>query len=61
MYGIGWTDAGFALGLFSVASMLAAAIVLASSGKGRLRAALVQGFFPLITVVLYIASWTIEH
>ena len=61
MYGIGWTDAGFALGLFAVACMLAASIVLATSGRGRLRAALLQGFFPLVTVVLYLASWTIEH
>lgn len=61
MYGIGWTDAGFALGIFAVACMLAAAIVLATSGKGRIRAALLQGFFPLVTIVLYLASWTIEH
>lgn len=61
LYGIGWTDAGFALGLFSVACMLAAAIVLVTSGPGRLRAASVQGFFPLIAIVLYIWSWTIDH
>lgn len=61
MYGIGKADAGFALGIFCVASMLAAAIVLVTSGKGRLRAAAVQGIFPLITVVLYIASWVTEQ
>ncbi|GHD50147.1 DUF1304 domain-containing protein [Mycetocola manganoxydans] len=61
LYGLGATDAGFALGLFSVSCMLAAAIVLVTSGRGRLTAASVQGVFPLITVVLYIVSWTTEH
>ncbi len=61
MYGIGLADAGFALGIFSVGSMLAAAIVLVTSGKGRFRAATVQGIFPLITVVLYITSWVTEQ
>ena len=61
LYGIGATDAGFALGLFSVSSMLAAAIVLVTSGPGRIRAAAVQGVFPLIAIVLYIWSWVIEH
>ena len=61
MYGVGLTDAGFALGIFAVACMLAAAIVLATSGRGRIRAALLQGFFPLVTIVLYLASWTTER
>ncbi len=61
LYGVGATDAGFALGLFSVSSMLAAAIVLVTSGRGRIRAAVVQGFFPLIAMVLYIWSWIIDH
>ena len=61
MYGIGRADAGFALGIFCVASMLAAAIVLVTSGKGRLPAAVIQGIFPLITVVLYITSWVTEQ
>ncbi len=61
LYGVGATDAGFALGLFSVTSMLAAAIVLVTSGRGRIRAAVVQGFFPLIAMVLYIWSWTIDR
>jgi putative membrane protein len=56
LYGLGATDAGFALGLFSVSCMFAAAVVLVASGPGRLRAAAVQGFFPLITIVLYIVS-----
>lgn len=56
LFGVGFRDAGFALGLFSVTCMLAAAIVLATSGPGRVKAALVQGVFPLITVVLYLVS-----
>lgn len=42
LYGVGFRDAGFALGLFSVVCMLAAAIVLMTSGRGRVGAALVQ-------------------
>jgi putative membrane protein len=61
LYGLGAVDAGFALGLFSVTCMFAAAIVLVTSGPGRLRAAAVQGFFPLITIVLYIVSWATER
>jgi putative membrane protein len=61
LYGLGATDAGFALGLFSVSCMFAAAIVLVTSGPGRIRAAVVQGFFPLITIVLYIVSWATEN
>jgi putative membrane protein len=34
--------------------MLLAALVLVSSGKGRIKSALVQAFFPLITIVLVI-------
>lgn len=56
LYGIGMRDAGFALGFFSVVSMLAAAIVLTTSGPGRVRAALIQGAFPLITIVVYLLS-----
>lgn len=56
LYGVGFRNAGFALGLFSVVCMLAAAIVLMSSGRGRVGAALIQGTAPLITVVLYLVS-----
>lgn len=56
LYGAGFRDAGFALGLFSVVCMLAAAIVLMTSGRGRVGPALVQGTAPLITVVLYLVS-----
>lgn len=58
LYGVGYRDAGFALGLFSVLCMLAAAIVLMSSGRGRVTAALLQGTVPLVTVVLYLVSLT---
>src|SRR3978361_1715687 len=36
-------QAGFALGLFTMASILAAALVLLSTGRQRLRAACLQG------------------
>ncbi|HRP99287.1 MAG TPA: DUF1304 domain-containing protein [Terrimesophilobacter sp.] len=58
LFGVGFRDAGFALGLFSVVSMLAAAVVLMTSGRGRVPAALIQGTAPLITVVLYLVSLT---
>lgn len=56
LFGVGFRDAGFALGLFSVVCMLGAALVLMSSGRGRVVAALIQGTAPLITVVLYLVS-----
>lgn len=56
LYGVGFRDAGFALGLFSVVCMLAAAVVLMTSGRGRVGAALVQGTAPLFAVVLYLVS-----
>ena len=43
-----------ALILFSTASMLAAAIVLTTTGSGYLRPALVQGTLPLIGFVLFL-------
>jgi putative membrane protein len=57
LYGVGVEQAGFAIGLFSVASMLAAAIVLTTTGPGRIKPAIVQGTLPLITVILYIVGW----
>jgi len=56
LFGFGVREAGFALGLFSVLCMLAAAVVLLTTGRGRLRAALIQGTLPLIAVVLFIVS-----
>jgi putative membrane protein len=47
---------GFTLALFSAASMLLAAAVLLSTGRGRLRSAAVQGTLPLLGVVLLLLS-----
>jgi putative membrane protein len=46
--------AGLPIALFSCASMLAASLVLVISNPKLARAALVQGLFPLIAVVLLI-------
>ncbi|WP_440708087.1 DUF1304 domain-containing protein [Herbiconiux sp. YIM B11900] len=48
--------AGFALALFSAGSMLAAALVLLSTGRSRLRSAAIQGTFPLLGVVFLLIS-----
>ncbi|MGG7464437.1 MULTISPECIES: DUF1304 domain-containing protein [unclassified Plantibacter] len=56
LYGVGVQQAGFAIGLFSVICMFGASVVLLSSGPGRIKAALIQGTLPLITIVLYIVS-----
>lgn len=53
LYRAGVVDVGKALALFSLGSMVAAALVLVTSGKGYLRAALVQGTLPLIGFVLF--------
>ena len=52
----GAREAGYALALFSTGSMLAAAAVLLSTGRSRLRSAAVQGTFPLLAVVLLLIS-----
>ncbi len=44
-------DAGVALVVFGVGSMLAAALVLATSDVSKLRAAVVQGLFPALTLL----------
>ncbi len=49
-------DAGTALVLFAVGSMLAAATVLFTSDPGKARGAVVQGTFPAICLVL-LALW----
>lgn len=46
--------AGLALVLFSLGSMVAAALVLLTTGTKYLRAALIQGTLPLIGFVLYL-------
>ncbi len=55
-YGIGMHAAGLALILFATGSMVAAAIVLVTTGRGYLRPALVQGVLPLIGFVLMLMS-----
>jgi len=52
--GSGGGAAGFALVLFTLGSMVAAALVLVTSGKGYVRPALVQGTLPLIGFVLFL-------
>jgi putative membrane protein len=49
-------DAGLALVLLGVGSMLAAALVLISSDGSNARGAVVQGMFPVICLVL-LAIW----
>ncbi|RWZ55377.1 DUF1304 domain-containing protein [Labedella populi] len=56
LYAVGLVGAGLAIGLFSVGSMVAAALVLVTSGRGRIRSALVQATFPLLTIVLVLVQ-----
>ncbi|WP_345762943.1 DUF1304 domain-containing protein [Diaminobutyricibacter sp. McL0608] len=55
-YGIGMHASGLALILFTTGSMVAAAIVLVTTGRGYLRPALVQGVLPLLGFVLILLS-----
>lgn len=48
----GDSSVGIALTLAGVGSMLAAAIVLLASARDKARAAITQGIFPLVAVVL---------
>jgi putative membrane protein len=50
----GSEEAGTALVLFSTASMVLAAVVLTTTGPGRLRSALTQGTLPLIGFILFL-------
>jgi putative membrane protein len=56
LYRVGTPGAGLALILFTMGSMLAAAVVLVTSGSGHLRSALIQGTLPLIGIVLMLLS-----
>jgi putative membrane protein len=49
-------EAGYALAFLATGSMLAAAAVLLSTGRSRLRSAAVQGTFPLLAVVFLLLS-----
>ena len=46
--------AGYTLVLFSVGSMLAASLVLITSGRRYLRPAAIQGTLPLLAIVLFL-------
>jgi putative membrane protein len=50
----GSEQAGTALVLFSTASMVLAAVVLTTTGPGRLRSVLTQGTLPLIGFILFL-------
>ncbi|OZB84868.1 MAG: epimerase [Microbacterium sp. 14-71-5] len=52
----GSAGVGIALMLAGTGSMLAAALVLILSDRGKARAAAVQGLFPLIAVVLLVVA-----
>ncbi|MFV0374314.1 DUF1304 domain-containing protein [Microbacterium sp.] len=52
--GSGAAAAGRAVTLFGLGSMLAAAVVLTTTGRRYLRAAVIQGILPLIGVVLFL-------
>lgn len=49
-------DAGFAVALFALASMLLAALVLVASNRRMLRAALVQGVAPALGILFLVAA-----
>ena len=52
-YWAGLTAQGTTLVLFTMACMVLAALVLTTTGRGYVRAALVQGTLPLIAFVLF--------
>lgn len=56
LFGVGMNAAGLALIYFTMASMLAAAVVLVTTGRGYLRPAIIQGTLPLIGIVLMLLS-----
>jgi putative membrane protein len=53
---LGHRSVGAALMLAGVGSMLAAAVVLIASSQDKARAAIIQGGFPFVAVVLVAAS-----
>jgi len=54
LYAVGQHAAGLALIIFTAASMLAAAVVLVTTGRGYLRPAIIQGILPLIGLLLLV-------
>lgn len=55
----GATSVGAALVFAGVGSMLAAAVVLLASAPDKARSAVIQGFFPLIGIVLLVVGLTL--
>jgi putative membrane protein len=51
-FGLGQHDIGRTLIVFTLGSMVAAAVVLVTTGRGYVRAALIQGILPLAGLVL---------
>jgi putative membrane protein len=56
LFAAGLTGAGLALVILSLGSMLAASIVLLTTGRGYIRAALTQGILPLAGLVLILLA-----
>jgi putative membrane protein len=54
--GFGYYDAAFSLIFAGTGSMLAAAVVLFVSARDKARAAVMQGTFPLIAIVLMVVG-----
>jgi putative membrane protein len=54
--GFGYYDAAFSLIFAGAGSMLAAAVVLFVSARDKARAAVMQGTFPLIAIVLMVVG-----
>lgn len=54
--GIGWEQAGVALVVFTMASMIAAAVVLVSTGRRFIGAAILQGTLPLLGLLLILLA-----
>jgi len=56
LYGVGQQTVGLALVYFTLSCMVLAAVVLTTTGKKYLSAALVQGILPLLGIVLLAVS-----
>lgn len=56
--GLGHNAVGSALLFAGLGSMLAAAVVLAVSASDKARAAVVQGAFPALAVLLLVLTWS---
>lgn len=55
-FGLGQHDIGRTLIVFTLGSMVAAAVVLVTTGRGYVRAALIQGILPLAGLVLILMA-----